>query len=168
LTYSENASADKLTIYAGDIRFVPSDNEGRNFGQISVLSSCAAPARVSQGSLEIGSTKEKFVAWSGQSHLATAEIGVEYKNTEGMRDDEALPNIVTPEVHHNYLHVACSGKPPVEFGSGTKNQGRGRGRRYDGDADRSSGESGSAVKQPRERRLCDSPNKLPPRNSASP
>ncbi|HEU0367780.1 MAG TPA: hypothetical protein VFR42_01135 [Candidatus Acidoferrum sp.] len=44
-----------------------------------------------------------------------------------MRDDEALPDIVTREFHHNYLHLACSGKPPkpsVELGGGTKNQGR--------------------------------------------
>ena len=59
-------SGDKLTIYAGDIRFVPSDNEGRNFSQTSVLSSCAALGRVSLRRLEFGSTKEEFVARSGQ------------------------------------------------------------------------------------------------------
>ena len=45
-----------------------------------------------------------------------------YTNT-GPRDDEALPDIATPESHHNHEHVACSEeppKPPVEFGTGTK------------------------------------------------
>jgi hypothetical protein len=104
LTYWENASRDKLTFYAGDIRFVPSDNEERNFGQISfAFELCGVCRRFAGGAWDW------LVARSGQSHWATAEVGAEYKNTEGMRDDEALPDIVTREFHHNYCTLPVAG-----------------------------------------------------------
>jgi FecR protein len=109
--YSTEITADRLTIYAGDVQLVPIVSEPAS-GQIALLSLCSIFARVTNGALEITSTKEALRVRAKQEYIAYAETGVAFSDPAEIPRTILPPDWSDPQFHLYHKHVTCDVTPP--------------------------------------------------------